>query len=92
VVDLIRACDYFPFPSPWGQAQAKLDGETVAVTKASRTGEVAGAEPGSVGPPGEEGVRVAAGDEWIVVHRLHVDGRAQPAAAILEHGMRLEDG
>ena len=49
-------------------------------------------EPGSVGPSGEEGVRVAAGDEWIVVHRLHVEGQAQPAAAVLEPGMRLADG
>jgi UDP-4-amino-4-deoxy-L-arabinose formyltransferase/UDP-glucuronic acid dehydrogenase (UDP-4-keto-hexauronic acid decarboxylating) len=92
VVDFVRACDYFPFPSPWGQAHARLDGETVAVTKASRTGQAADAEPGRVGSAGEEGVRVAAGDEWIVVHRLHVDGQAQPAAAVLEPGMRLEDG
>ncbi len=92
VVDFVRACDYFPFPSPWGQAQARLNGETVAVTKASRTGEAVDAEPGSVGPSGEEGVRVAAGDEWIVVHRLHVDGQARPAADVLEPGMRLEDG
>jgi methionyl-tRNA formyltransferase len=92
VVDFVRACDYFPFPSPWGQAHARLDGETVAVTKVSRTGDAADAEPGSVGPSAEEGVRVAAGDEWIVVHRLHVDGQAQPAAAVLEPGMRLEDG
>ena len=35
---------------------------------------------------------VAASDEWIVVRRLHVDGQARPAAAVLEPGMRLEDG
>jgi methionyl-tRNA formyltransferase len=92
VVDFVRACDYFPFPSPWGQARASLDGEAVAITKASRTGDTAGAQPGRVGPPGEEGVRVAAADEWIVVHRVHVEGEAQPAASVLEPGMRLEDG
>ena len=75
-----------------GAPQARLNGEPVAVTKASRTGDTADAEPGSVGPSGEDGVRVAASDEWIVVRRLHVDGQARPAAAVLEPGMRLEDG
>ena len=92
VVDFVRACDYFPFPSPWGQARAGLNGETVAITKASRTGEAADAEPGLVGPSDEDAVRVATGDEWIAVHRVHADGQPQPAGAVLVQGMRLEDG
>jgi UDP-4-amino-4-deoxy-L-arabinose formyltransferase/UDP-glucuronic acid dehydrogenase (UDP-4-keto-hexauronic acid decarboxylating) len=92
VVDFVRACDYFPFPSPWGQPQAKLNGQTLGVTKAARTGDEARAEPGSVGEAAEEGVRVAAGDEWILVTRVHLDGKAQPASAVLEQGMRLDDG
>ena len=92
VVDFVRACDYFPFPSPWGQPQARLNGQTVGITKAARTGEGASADPGSVGDLDDDGVRVAAGDEWIVVTRLHVEGKAQPASDVLEPGMRLEDG
>ncbi|MGH2921564.1 MAG: methionyl-tRNA formyltransferase [Gaiellaceae bacterium] len=92
VVDFVRACDYFPFPSPRGQPRAGLDGRTVAVTKASQTGEKTGADPGIVGSPAEDGARVAAEDEWIVVHRLHMEGKAVPAATMLEPGMLLEDG
>jgi methionyl-tRNA formyltransferase len=92
LVDFVRACDYFPFPSPWGHPQARLNGDAVGVTKAARTGAAADAEPGRVGDAAEDGVRVAAADEWIVVSRLHVAGKAQPAAFVLEPGMRLADG
>jgi methionyl-tRNA formyltransferase len=92
IVDFVRACDYFPFPSPWGQPQARLNGQSVGVTKAARTGEVADAAPGSIAATPDDGVRVAGGDEWIAVTRLHVGGKAQPADAVLKPGMRLEDG
>ena len=92
VVDFVRACDYVPFPSPWGVPSARLDGRTLGVTKAARTGDAAEAEPGSVGEADEDGVRVAAQDEWVVVTRLHVEGKAQPAGEVLEPGMRFADG
>jgi methionyl-tRNA formyltransferase len=92
VVDFVRACDYFPFPSPWGVPEARLDGQTVGVTKAARTGDAADVEAGSVGEADGDGVRVAAQDEWVAVTRVHVEGKAQPAADVLEPGMRFEDG
>jgi UDP-4-amino-4-deoxy-L-arabinose formyltransferase/UDP-glucuronic acid dehydrogenase (UDP-4-keto-hexauronic acid decarboxylating) len=93
VADLVRACDYFPFASPWGLPRARLDGREVAVTKVSRTGEAAGgAEPGTVSATFEEGARVATGDEWLLVRRLQLDGEALPAESVLAAGMRLGDG
>jgi UDP-4-amino-4-deoxy-L-arabinose formyltransferase/UDP-glucuronic acid dehydrogenase (UDP-4-keto-hexauronic acid decarboxylating) len=86
IVDLVRASDYFPFPSPWGIPQARLDGEPLPVLKASRTAEPADAEPGTVG----EGGRVAAADEWVLVERVEADGKPQPAAEALTPGSRLE--
>jgi UDP-4-amino-4-deoxy-L-arabinose formyltransferase/UDP-glucuronic acid dehydrogenase (UDP-4-keto-hexauronic acid decarboxylating) len=92
VVDFVRACDYYPFASPWGQPRARLDAGDVAVTRASRTGEPAAADPGTVGRVDGESVQVATGDEWILVHRLHVDSQAVAATSVLEPGMRLTDG
>jgi UDP-4-amino-4-deoxy-L-arabinose formyltransferase/UDP-glucuronic acid dehydrogenase (UDP-4-keto-hexauronic acid decarboxylating) len=92
VVDLVRACDYFPFPSPWGHPYARLGERPLTITKASRTGERATAEPGTVGAPVDDGVRVAAGTEWIVVQRVQVNGRSMAAAEVLDEGMRLGDG
>lgn len=92
VIDFVRACDYFPFASPWGQPRARLGSREIAVTRASRTGKPATAEPGTVGRIDVESVHVATGDEWIRVHRLRVEGQAVPASSVLEPGMRLADG
>ena len=92
IVDLVRGCDYFPFPSPWGTPTARLGGDVLSVLKASRTGEVAGEPPGTVGERADGGVAVAAEDEWVLVERVQADGRPQPAADVLSPGLRLEDG
>ncbi|MDP8909367.1 MAG: hypothetical protein M3N47_09695 [Chloroflexota bacterium] len=89
VMDFVRACDYFPFASPWGQPLTWLDSRELAITRASLTGEPAAAEPGTVGRVDEESVHVATGDEWIRLHRIRVDGRVVPASAVLEPGTWL---
>jgi methionyl-tRNA formyltransferase len=92
LVGLVRACDYAPFPSPWGQPRARLEDHALAITKASCTGEPANAAPGAVGRVDGDGALVAAGDEWILVHRVQVNGTAGPAAEVLTPGMALRDG
>jgi methionyl-tRNA formyltransferase len=92
VVDLVRACDYFPFPSPWGQPAARLGERELAVLKSSRAGEPADAPPGTVRAADGGAVAVATGDEWILVHRVQLDGAARPAADVLTPGDRLSDG
>jgi methionyl-tRNA formyltransferase len=92
IVDLVRACDYFPFPSPWGSPTARLGGEVLPVLKASRTGEATDEAAGTVGERADGGVAVAAEDEWVLVERVQADGRPQPAAEVLSPGLRLDDG
>jgi methionyl-tRNA formyltransferase len=92
IVDLVRACDYFPFPSPWGSPTARLGGEVLPVLKASRTGEATDEPAGTVGERADGGVAVAAEDEWVLVERVQADGRPQPAAEVLSPGLRLDDG
>jgi methionyl-tRNA formyltransferase len=87
VVDFVRACDYFPFPSPWGSPLASLDGSEIAILKAARTGRATGGEPaGTVGAAKDGAVAVAAADEWIAVQRVAVEGRPQDAASVLRPG------
>jgi methionyl-tRNA formyltransferase len=39
IVNLARACDYYPFPSPWGYPRARLGEREIGVIKARLTGE-----------------------------------------------------
>jgi methionyl-tRNA formyltransferase len=91
VVAFVRACDFFPFPSPWGHPSARLDGAKLSILKAGRTGEQADAEPGTVGAPTEGSASVAAADEWVAVQRVRVNEEIEDAATVLQPGARLED-
>jgi methionyl-tRNA formyltransferase len=92
VVDFVRACDYGPFPSPWGTPAARLGRRQVGVTRASLTREASSQTPGTVARSDADGVRVACADEWIQVTRISVDGKSAAPAAVLEPGIVLEDG
>jgi methionyl-tRNA formyltransferase len=91
VVDFIRACDYIPFPSPWGHPSSALEGRDVAFLKAETTDEdVAGQVPaGTIGRASNEGVLVAASDRWVQVTRVQVDGHPEKATDVLPPGRRL---
>jgi UDP-4-amino-4-deoxy-L-arabinose formyltransferase/UDP-glucuronic acid dehydrogenase (UDP-4-keto-hexauronic acid decarboxylating) len=92
VVDFVRACDYFPFPSPWGSPLATLGGQDVAILKAARTGSATPEPPGTVGAGRESAVLVAAADEWVEVQRVAADGTPQDAAAVVRPGARFGEG
>lgn len=92
VVDFVRACDYGPFPSPWGTPTARLGRRPVGVTRASPTGEASSEPPGTVARSDGDSVRVACADEWIQVTRISVDAEPVAPAAVLEPGMVLADG
>lgn len=85
VVDFVRACDYLPFPSPWGHPHCA----DVGILKASASGEPAAAAPGTVGPPRDGRVPVAAADEWVLVDLVERGGERRPATAALVEGERL---
>jgi methionyl-tRNA formyltransferase len=90
IINFIRACDYFPFSSPWGHPLTKLGAQEIAILKASPTGKVCDKPPGTVGQSDDAGVHVACGDEWISVQRLVLSGRSVHAMTKLQCGDRLE--
>jgi methionyl-tRNA formyltransferase len=75
VVNFVRACDYAPFPSPWGHPSATLGNHRVELVRVARTHEPCAAAPGTVGYCDEAKVMVAASDEWVAVQRVRLDGR-----------------
>ena len=92
IVDFVRACDYSPFTSPWGEPRASLEGRAVSILRAATTGDPCSAPPGTVGPSADGAASVATADEWILVHRVRLDGTAVSAPEVLEEGRRLQDG
>lgn len=92
IVNFVRACDYFPFNSPWGHPRAILQDQEIRLTRAKLSGLPCDARPGTVGEYVESGVQVASLDEWIVVSRLMVEGKHIDAADLLRPGDRLHDG
>ena len=89
VVDLVRASNYAPFPSPWGWPVATLDGREIEIVRASLTGEPAGAPPGTVGDARPRGVLVAAVDDWVLIERLRDAGTPTPPGKVLSTGSRF---
>lgn len=89
IVDFVRACDYLPFPSPWGHPESRLHGRALEVIKAVTTQEASTQVPGTVVEDRGEGVAVASADCDVVVSRVRFDDRYRPAAEVLEPGTRL---
>jgi len=92
IVDLVRASDYLPFPSPWGIPSTRLGELEFGIVKASRTGASADAPPGTVGDGEDADLLVAAADEWVRVQRVVANGKVCPAGDVLAPGARLCEG
>ncbi|MBV8077193.1 MAG: hypothetical protein JO284_12380 [Planctomycetaceae bacterium] len=92
VVNFVRACDFAPYPSPWGCPRATLEDRQIGIAKASRTGLSAELPPGTVEHAAGSEVEVACADEWITIHRLLIDGRSVAPDAVLKTGDRLVAG
>jgi methionyl-tRNA formyltransferase len=89
VVDFVRACDYGPFPSPWGFPRCAAVEREVAIAAAQALDEPADAEPGTVAAADGAAVSVAAADAWVRVEQVEVAGTRVPAAQVLRPGERL---
>jgi UDP-4-amino-4-deoxy-L-arabinose formyltransferase/UDP-glucuronic acid dehydrogenase (UDP-4-keto-hexauronic acid decarboxylating) len=83
----VRAADYGPFASPWGTPRATLPGVgELEIVKVARTGQKAGAAPGTLGGPVPGGALVACADEWLLVKKLRVGGVAGDPGQLLAAG------
>jgi UDP-4-amino-4-deoxy-L-arabinose formyltransferase/UDP-glucuronic acid dehydrogenase (UDP-4-keto-hexauronic acid decarboxylating) len=89
VHDLVRACDFGPFPSPCGHPVTRAAAGTVGVLGSVRTGVSSDVPPGTVGEPGDGVAMVATADEWLGIRGVVVDGGRRAATEVLRPGERL---
>jgi methionyl-tRNA formyltransferase len=87
--NLVRACDYRPFPSPWGAPETTAEGRAVGILSVTSSGDVALAQPGAVRVVGGDTVQVACSDYWLTVHGVRVDGAVMAPARVLCAGQVL---
>jgi methionyl-tRNA formyltransferase len=94
IVAFVRACDYGPFPSPWGRVTATVGGVDVGVTRARAVaGELEqGDAPGRVLEIDGDDVLVVAGEETVLrISRLERGGVSLPAAEVVGCVTRFTD-
>jgi methionyl-tRNA formyltransferase len=91
VLNFVRACDYFPFSSPWGYPRSRLGVKEFSLVKAHSTGLACELLPGTVGKATDSGVYVACKDEWIVASKLLLEGKYVPAREVLTLGDRFAE-
>jgi methionyl-tRNA formyltransferase len=85
VFNFVRACDYGPYPSPWGQPAATLGGRPVLITKVGLTGLACDESPGTVRSSDPGRTLVACADEWIELLRVSIHGTAREPHEFLSH-------
>lgn len=89
ILRFVRACDYHPYRSPWGHPRSMVGSREVHIVKAQAVREPCTAMPGALdlGPDGS--VRAAAGDAWIALSRVRIDGRRAAPTELLDLGRRF---
>ena len=92
IVNFVRACDYYPFASPWGLPTARLDSRDIGILKASRTGRATDAPPGTVTESEAHSISIAGEDESVRVGLVTIGGKVMPSPQLLKPGQRLHDG
>lgn len=91
IAAFVRACDYLPFPSPWGQARSRVAGSEVEVLRCSPEGTDTpqGTLPGEVVRSDDGSLLVATGAGLLRVARVRLDGATVDAWAVARPGDRF---
>ncbi|HVR05971.1 MAG TPA: formyltransferase family protein [Solirubrobacteraceae bacterium] len=87
VVNFVRACDFDPFPSPWGFPRCVARGLNVAVLDAV-VAEPCDARPGTIAHA-DGAALIAAADAWVKVKAVELEQERLPAVEVLREGERL---
>jgi methionyl-tRNA formyltransferase len=89
ISNLVRACTYAPFPSPWGQAWTVSEGARVEVLGVRRLDQPGAAPAGIVLAYEGDSVIIASGTGALLVNRVRVDEERPPPRAVFRLGAVL---
>lgn len=82
----VRACNYAPFPSPWGEPKTRWGETEISILKTEASNIVCREAPGTVGQMIDGKTAIAAADHWILVDKCKVDRETVVAASVVTPG------
>jgi len=90
IASFVRACDFRPFPSPWGLPRARVEDRLIEVVQADETDGSGTMRPGTVTDVDSRDAVVATTDGFLRLRRVRVDGRVVKAGSVLQAGDRIQ--
>lgn len=88
----VRACNYKPFPSPWGEPKTRWGEKEITISKTILSNKICDEEPGTIGEITGGKTAIATADHWILIDKCNVDGESVVASSLLKEGDRLYSG
>lgn len=82
----VRACNYSPFPSPWGEPKSRNGATEISILKTTISNKTCDEDPGTVRRMIDGRTAIATANHWILVDRCKVDGETRTAASVLNPG------
>lgn len=86
IVAFVRACDYGPFPSPWGRPRTVAGGDEITIARASVVTFPNAAEPGTVVSVDSDEATVATGEGFVRMRSLPPQRRLHPGVVLVAGG------
>lgn len=85
ISNFVRACDFHPFPSPWGAPMAIYGDEVVKVYKGHPANACCDERPGAIRIKNPNQVEVATGDGWFVLEYISYQGTCTDPYLVLHN-------
>lgn len=92
IVNFVRACDYYPFESPWENPLCIYGDQQVSVCKAKLTRKRCTEDPGTIRVLADKGVEVATMDKWVRIELVKYAGKYLSSHEVFTQGSRLYNG
>jgi methionyl-tRNA formyltransferase len=81
VFNFVRACDFGPYPSPWGKPYSFFENDKIEVLKARPSQDTTNELPGSFRLQGSGNFQVSCKDRWLEIEELKWEGNPADIAA-----------
>ena len=85
----VRACNYSPFPSPWGEPKTSVGETEISILNTTLTNIICNVKPGTIGQKIDGQTAIATANHWILIDRCKIAGKTVSAASLLKPGDQL---